>query len=197
MTVVLNTDIAGFFRERLLAALGRQELVIADSTEFYLINLLTERSAQASDALDRSLVERLAAAIEATSLTERFRHYRDMGDAALYSCGFFADHLERRGVSRDYVVTMGGRAYQAAGEIATRAFGPSDTGFAEAYPELADKFERFALVLDEVRETTTMRTPQEIVRLYERWKKTKSPLLAERLAAEGVYLQGMPKPVLH
>ncbi|MCZ7687217.1 MAG: hypothetical protein M5U28_54170 [Sandaracinaceae bacterium] len=35
-----------------------------------------------------------------------------------------------------------------------------------------------------------MRTPQDIVKLYDRWRRTRSPRLAERLRAEGVFPTG-------
>ena len=65
--------------------------------------------------LARPLVERLAAALEAEDRSQKFRRFRDLGDCALYVCGFFSDHLQRRGIARDYVVAMGHRGYLQAG----------------------------------------------------------------------------------
>jgi hypothetical protein len=113
-------------------------------------------------------------------------------------CGFFGDHLRRRGISRDYVVGLGERAYGEAGDLCGRAWRSSDGSLRQVYPELAGRFDVFARVLDEVRETTALRTPQDIVRLYERWRRTKSPTLARRLKEEGVFPQdGGGDRVLH
>jgi hypothetical protein len=156
---------------------------ISTSTEVYLVHLLTGFVHVTADAaLGQPLVQRLAEALEAPSTSERFRRFRALGDSALYISGFFSDHLSRRGVSRGYVVAMGGRAYVAA----------SDVG-GDMFAELAEGFDDLAQVLDEVRETTSLRTPQDIVRLYERWRRTRSPSLAERLEAEGVFPQEAPK----
>jgi len=99
--------------------------------------------------------------------------------------GFFEDHVERKGVSRSYVVTMGGRAYANAEALA--AYSPREAVRQRVYGELAEGFEDYVEALDEVRESTVLRTPQDIVRLYEKWKRTGSPRVAERLRSEGVF----------
>ena len=57
----------------------------------------------------------------------------------------------------------------------------------EVYRELASLFAPITRVLDDVRESTALRTPQDIVRLYDKWRRTGSPRIAARLSAEGVY----------
>ncbi|RLB49016.1 MAG: hypothetical protein DRJ42_21965 [Deltaproteobacteria bacterium] len=194
MTIELSADPSGFFRERLVSALGRRNVRVSEGTEVYLVHLLTGFvHVSADEALGQPLVERLAEALEAPGDVERFRRFRALGDNALYVSGFFSDHLDRRGISRDYVVSMGGRAYVAAGDLAERRVGGGAHGLHEVYDELADGFDKLALILDEVRETTSLRTPQDIVRLYERWRRTGSKVLAERLEQEGVFPQEAPK----
>jgi len=190
MTVDLSADMMVFFHERMAAALSRKRLRLADATEFYLVNLLTGFARlPAEHSIGEPFVERMADALAAPTDQERYRRFRDLGDHALYVCGFFSEHLAHRGVSRNYVVAMGGRAYVAAAELAGRASG---SGLARVYPELAAHFDPLAHVLDEVRETTSLRTPQDIIRLYERWRATGSALLAERLEREGVFPQVTP-----
>ncbi len=116
---------------------------------------------------------------------ERLRHFRDTGDAALYTCGFFADHLETRGVSEDSFISMGGRAYRAASTLCPRR--------GMVYDELASGFERMVVLLDEVREETVLKTPQDIVRLYDKWRRTGSPKVAARLHQAGVF-PTVPRP---
>lgn len=189
-TILLDADMTGFFRDRLVAAMSRRDVRVSEATEFYLVHLLTDHARRpAKDALDQPLVHRLAAAVEAPRTAERFRLFRELGDAALYVAGFFSDHFTRRGISRDYVVSMGHRGYGEAADLCDRTWG-ADGAFGEVYPELAESFESYARILDEVRETTALRTPQDIVRLYDRWRRTGSPLLAERLQEHGVFPQG-------
>ncbi|MCA9603024.1 MAG: hypothetical protein KC417_13415 [Myxococcales bacterium] len=194
----LTANISGFFHERLAAALDRHGLRVTPSTEAYLVQLLVEfGSTPLADGWEGTLVERLAVATRIPEPSERFRRFRDIGDRTLYTCGFFLDHLEHRGLSKGYVVAMGGRAYVEAGALARRPSVPVERGLADVYPELADKFERFTGVFDDIRECTALRTPQDIVRVYERWKRTGSQLLAERLEEEGVFPQQTKRGVLH
>ncbi len=102
-----HADVRGYFRERLLGALERHRLSIDSGTEFYLVNLLSEFAISPPlPTLERPLAEQLADALE-TEGYERLRRFRGLGDAALYVSGFFADHLERRGITADYAGAMG------------------------------------------------------------------------------------------
>ena len=187
MSIEMSGDVRGWFHERLVTALGRQRLSASESTQVYLVELLASFAQDGSRAsIGRPLALQLADAQEAQGL-ERLRILRSMGDTALYVLGFFEDHIERRGLSRSYVCTMGGRAYSSAGSLA--AFTPSEAVRQQVYRELAHSFESFVEAFDDVRESTQLRTPQDIVKLYERYKRTRSPKLAERLRAEGVFLQ--------
>ncbi|MCC6874348.1 MAG: hypothetical protein IT378_08615 [Sandaracinaceae bacterium] len=187
MTIETSSDLREYFRERLGAALVRHGVPASEGARFYLVELL------ASFALDPGRVQvgepfalQLAEAAE-TSGPERARRLKALGDGALYVCGFFADHLERRGVSRSYVASLGGRAYMLVAHL------PGG----QVYAELADGFLGYASAFDDVREETALRTPQDLVRLYERWRRTGSPRLAERLREEGVFPQHGKGRVLH
>ena len=187
MVIESFTDLRGYFHERLRAALHRSALGASEGTEHYLLELLSGSGAQLATP-DRPLVDRLQAALAAPDPRDRLRSFRETGDAALYTCGFFPDHLDRRGMSPEYFATVGGRAYRAAGSLDPRQ--------GTTFEELADGFLGFAQVLEEVREETVLRTPQDIVKLYDRWRRTRSPKLAERLHAAGVFPQ-VPKGEVH
>ncbi|HJL16651.1 MAG TPA: hypothetical protein RMH99_13395 [Sandaracinaceae bacterium LLY-WYZ-13_1] len=185
MTIEMSADVRGWFRERLVAALEERGIPASATTRLYLVELLSSFARDGSRArLGRPLALQLADAVEAEG-PERIRLLRQLGDTALYVLGFFEDHLERRGVSRSYVVAMGGRAYSSAESLA--AHSPSEAPRRVAYAELADGFEAYVEAIDEVRESTALRTPQDIVKLYDKWKRTGSPRLAKRLQKEGVF----------
>ncbi|HEY8428767.1 MAG TPA: hypothetical protein VIL20_10350 [Sandaracinaceae bacterium] len=185
MTIDTSGDLRGWFRERLAEALERRRVPASEPAQVYLVELLTGFATDPDTAdLARPLALQLAEAVEATGV-ERIRRLRALGDAALYLAGFFADHLHRRGVSRRYFMTMGERAYSSASALA--AYSPSEAARSPVYSELAGEFEGFVETLDDVRESTALRTPQDIVKLYDRWRRTRSPRLAERLREEGVF----------
>jgi hypothetical protein len=107
---------------------------------------------------------------------------RELGDVALFICGFFPDSFDRRGLTRTYVVEMGGSAYLVLGQAArSRGARP------DVFVELADRFRDMAAVLDEVRERTTLCTDGAVLKLYERWRDTGSPAIARRLQRRGVH----------
>lgn len=172
-----------FFRDRVIDALNRLRLRVKEWTEFYLVDLL-DRQVARSFPIETPLALQLHDAKEAHTHAEKFARYRKMGDSALVLAGLYTEYLEAKGVSATYVSTMGGGAYTVTASLSTDGYGP-------VYVELADGFDDFVRVLVEVRESTiSLRTPQDIVRLYDRWRKSGSPALAERLRKEGVYPQG-------
>ena len=177
MVIRQESDMRGFFHERVEAALTRLTIRADAATALYLGELLAD--SVTGLVTDEPIAYRLADAIETEEPRLRREKLQKTGDAALYTCGFFQEHIDRRGLSVDYYVAMGGRAYASAAEQP----GPHR----ETLAELAHGFESFAMVLDEVREETTLRTPQDIVRLYDRWQRTRSPKLAARLQREGVF----------
>ena len=85
---------------------------------------------------------------------------------------------------RSSTLRSGRRRYRSALALSVS---PTERARREVYGDLSENFGTYTSLLEEVRESTAMRTPQDIVRLYEKWKKTGSPLLAERLRSEGVY----------
>jgi hypothetical protein len=175
-------DIRAFFREQVVEATRSLEVTMEQSTERYLVELLAgfAVSDKVQD-LSEPFVELLQRALAATE-PERTYRFRNLGDSALYVSGFLPDSHEGRGVTQPYVVSIGARAY---GEVsrATRRHGSTHRFLFE---ELADLFESFARVLDEVREQTALCTDGALLRLYERWCASRSPRLLKRLSRRGV-----------
>lgn len=191
MTIEMLGDLRGWFRVRLAEALERRRLSASATTQMYLVELLHAFAVEpAGEALARPLALQLADAVEAQGV-ERIRLLRTLGDTALYLSGFFSDHIERRGVSPRYFAAMGERAYSSAGALAP--YCPSEAARSPVYVELADEFEAFVETFDDLRETTTLRTPQDIVKLYDKWRRTRSPRIAERLREEGVFPADVPE----
>lgn len=189
MTIEHHADVRGYFRDRLVTSMKRQRVTVDPRTEFYLVNLLAVQATRPTgESIETPLIEMLAHAADATGV-DRLHKFRDLGDSALYVSGFFADHLQRRGVSATYAATLGGRAYSLAGSLVERWAPASEAVLGDVYCELSQKFELFVRVFDDVREETALRTPQDIIRLYEKWRQTRSPALAERLEKAGVFPQ--------
>ncbi|MCB9667238.1 MAG: hypothetical protein H6715_03850 [Myxococcales bacterium] len=197
MTIVLDGDIQEYFRLCVGSALKRQRVTAHERTEFYLVNLLSEHAIGSPRAdYDRSLVDLLSDAMAAEG-AEQLRRFRDMGDGALYRTGFFSEHLIQKGIGREYVMAMGGRAYGAARHAAKQCYRSADSDFADVFGDLASRFGEFVRVLDDVKERTELRTPQDIIKLYERWRITQSPILEQRLRQHGVFPLGESNKTTH
>ncbi len=180
-----------FFSAKLGEALKDQRVAVDARTEYYLVQLLAAYGAQPVD--EAPLGMKLLAAREAAP-PERRRQLREVGDTSLFVSGFWSDSFARRLVDVDYYIGLGGSAYS---ELARTGDGWSRDPFGQVYQELAEKFARFVGVLAVLsRACTQTRTAHDVIRLYEKYRRSGSRWAAGRLAALGVILsdpQGRPQ----
>ncbi len=180
MRIECHQDLRAFFHETLTRALVSRKVEAPPPTEHYLVGLLSMLGHD-TEALSRSLVE-LELDAQHAGDGSRIEHLRALGDQALSVTGLFDAHLERHGISRSYVADVGARAYRSAASLADRRH----RARAEVFLDLGARFGVYAQVLEQVRETTALGTPDDVLALYERYQRTQSPALLERLHAHGV-----------
>jgi hypothetical protein len=170
-----------FFWVRLGEVL-REQCVAADpATEHYLVQLLATYATHPVD--ETPLALKLLAAREAAP-PERRKQLREVGDTSLFVSGFWSDSFARRVVDVDYYIGLGGSAY---GELARTGTGWTRDPFGDVYSELADKFARFVGVLTALsRCFMPASTPQDVLKLYERYRSTGNGWARRQLAALGV-----------
>jgi hypothetical protein len=181
MDLKSHATVAEYFYEVVTEAIRNQGVDTSQTAEYYLVNLLAAYTKAPVD--DEPLGLKAASAVLAAP-DEKVRQLKDVGDTSLYISGFFADSLQRRLIDVDYYIELGGRAY---GELARHfkvSHRSSDAG--EVYYELHEKFPRFVDVLAEISEKSAMTSNQGVVQLYERWLRTGSERVAQRLRAQGV-----------
>jgi hypothetical protein len=169
-----------YFRELVESTLHQQHVEAGELTCFYLVNLLArfvhvERSAAADN---EALGIQLAKALQAAGVRQR-DGLRQVGDLSLFISGFFADSLNRRLVDIDYYIQLGACAY---GSLARQG----DDTFGDVFDELAGKFPAFVDVLGEISERTALTSNSDLLRLYEKWMRTKSRRRGDLLAARGI-----------
>jgi hypothetical protein len=104
---------------------------------------------------------------------------RRVGDLSLFISGYFSDSLNRSHVDVDYYIALGERAY---GSLARQG----DDTLADVFDELAAKFSGFVDVLGEISERTALTSNTDLLRLYERWLRTKSRRSGDLLARQGI-----------
>jgi len=156
-----------FFREMVSAAIRRQRVKAAELTEFYLSGLL-ESFVTTGRLTDEPLAISYLKALQAERNAMR-RILQELGDISLFTSGFFSDSLKRKIIDIDYYINMGTVSYSRLASMHT-----TGGALGEIFNELAEKFTAFVDVLAEVSERTRITSSEDILRLYERWLRTKS-----------------------
>ena len=171
-----------YFKGLVESALERQQVRSSEHTTFYVVSLLSgfvsAERACADGFTDEPLAVRLARALQTGGFEQR-EGLRRIGDMSLFISGFFAESLNRKLVDIDYYIALGGYAYGSLGRR-------DDDACAAVFQELADKFVRYVDVLSEISERTGITTNAELLRLYEKWLRTRSRRNGELLVERGI-----------
>ncbi|MFN0061029.1 MAG: hypothetical protein ACKVPX_00725 [Myxococcaceae bacterium] len=187
-SVLAVASLREFFKERLEWVMRRQQLRLAQNTEFYLVNLLSEfvevDKLFAEDGERGKEAEPLALLYARAQQQEReacIRTLRRLGDVSLYQTGFFAQSVRESPVGEEYYVQMGEAAY---GQIA--AMTPA-SGFGHVYWELGQKFRNVSAVLEEISAAGMAASgPNGALHVYEAWARTGNEGLARVLVDVGL-----------
>jgi hypothetical protein len=184
----LSANLETFFYDVVDDAMRKKHVEATEAAEYYLVSLLTDYARpdkRCAETLERPLTLLLDEALHAPG-QERFERLRVLGDGVLYVSGFFAPHLETRGVEVRYVTALGARAYDGAGRMLR---GNSGEAGPDLFFELAENFARFAELLSSVAEKLALSaapSSQGLLKLYERWLKTGSDEVGSHLIERGV-----------
>ncbi len=202
MSILASGTVTDFFHEVVEDAIKSRRVEATDGATTYLVTLLCDFAkpdARAEQALERPLAFLLDEALHTPAAGERFDKLRVLGDGVLYTCGFFSDHFEARGVDQKYLVGIGTTAYGTASSMLRAGGDASQNSVFDVYGELATKFAAFVEVISEVADATIatgVATSKGLLRLYERWQRTKSDRLAQALTSHGLVPISGPKGVV-
>ncbi len=188
--LVLSGSLKEFFRLLVGEAVQRQHVTLAEVTEFYVVNLLSDFAAAEKlfvDQMGKKDTEPLALLYHRAlqqEREERIRTLRRLGDVSLYTAGFFSESLKDRAVGPDYYITMGGNAYAALAELSQAS------AFAGVYWELHTKFRAVVEVLEEIAARgLAAQGPSGQMQVFESWQRTGNGTLEKVLFDVGL----MPK----
>lgn len=192
MTIVAADSVSGFFQEVVEDAMRSRHVDATNGATTYIVSLLAEYAhpdANAGATMNKPLAFLLDEALRTPDRAERFERLRALGDGVLYSCGFFGDHFEARGVDQHYLFGIGTTAYGAAGSMLRVPQKEEDK--LDLFAELAQKFGTFVDVLADVADSTiamstASATSKSLLKVYERWLKTGNDRLAQTLTAHGL-----------
>jgi hypothetical protein len=179
---------AEFFRDEVMKALTSLKVKASTNTEFYLVDLLTRfmfsENLFATDEQGAKRQEVLALLLNETvnnpDPAAKFKGLRRLGDISLYTAGFFGEFLKTKVVDVDYYIDMGKTAYGSLSGA------PTDAYFRQVFQELSTSFNRFVDVLAEISQVSLFSNPQNILRAYELWLKTKSERAEKSLKEAGI-----------
>jgi len=180
-----------FFKESVAGAMARQGIRADDHTAYYVVNLLTlfARSEALFDQTENGIelkpvAKVIADSMEAEVATERRHALQRVGDVSLFIAGFLPDGFAAKLVDVDYYVQMGGSAYSALSESVRGSL--RGRVFAAVFAELADKFQGFVDVLNDVRSEASNSKDIDVLRTYEIWLRTGSRRAAHLLRKHGI-----------
>lgn len=185
--LVREHSLAEYFQRQFSACAGTAEHAPQEDTCWYLGSLLA-RFAHSDECFSyehgelslRPLALLYGDAVEAGSEAQRCLLLQRLGDQALFLAALFPGHFTRRGIHSDYLIGMGGSAYDYLANNARRG--------RHIFAELADDF---AGMIDLVAQVCSADEPQDdsgILALHQRWLDSGDPLLGRQLTRMGISL---------
>lgn len=186
---ITETSLSVYFRERLTDYAQRFEPPPQEDTCWYLGSLL-ERFCR-SDHLFcyqegqftlRPLALLYGDALEAPSERERCLLLQQLGDMALFLGALFPENFTRRGIQQDYLIGMGGGAYDyLAGTHRSNR---------HIFAELANTFTRMLELVANACCRERQLSASDIIALYQRWLDTGDERTGNQLHTLGIDLSG-------
>lgn len=201
MTPLETRGIMEYFKEAVETASTRLQVEISDNTEFYIVDLLsrytdvkTLKSVELA-AEDKAFAELLMRSYELSG-EKRARVLRYIGDTTLFLSGFFSDSFQRCLVDIDYYAGIGRTSYRSLLDLLAARVVP--WGLKEVFDELSVKFLQLVDVLAEVSESHGHKQAADLLRLYERWLRTRSKRDEALLRNKGIIpLDASTPDILH
>ena len=178
-----------FFLESVEEGLEKRNLKTYPAVSMYLVNLL-EYYLDARNLFDEQMDEQgrrkpgtmaeMFLQASNAEANERRELLKKLGDKSLYISGFFADSLNRKLVDVDYYAELGGAAYRSLSGCVKEELS------AQVYKIISSRFLEFVDVLSYISHKAMINTDQNILRLYDVYLKTGSPIAREKLVEMGV-----------
>jgi hypothetical protein len=178
--LVVGSTLKEFFKLLLEDAIARQKVTLAEVTEFYVVNLLSEFAQVEKLFPDEPLAILYHRALQADR-EQKIKTLRRLGDVSLYKAGFFGDSIRDSAVGPDYYIQMGGAAYAQVADLTPGG------AFGQVYRELHEKFRALVEVLEEISARHLVASgPTGQMKVFESWQRTASGRLEKVLVDAGM-----------
>lgn len=186
-TIVFETSLASYFRERLNECCAEYSAPPREETLWYLGDMLARfgSSDQVFCYEDGAITLRPLAMLysdahEAPTIRDRQLILRQLGDLALFLGALFPENFSRRGIKKDYLVGMGGSAYAYLSNSSLKQ--------SHIFSELARAFTRILELVSRACCKQNFFDAHDVFAMYQRWRDTGNPLLKQQLEAIGITL---------
>jgi len=200
MTRLEKKHLVEHFKEAVIEARNRLDVEISENTEFYLVDLLSRYtdintlSEQALETKTHTFAE-LYLKSHGETYGKRALILKYIGDTTLFLTGYFSDSFERSLVDIDYYANLGRSSYRDLLDlVAARVI---QWKLDEVFDELSAKYIDLMDVIAEVAASDGPRHAGGLLRLYERWLRTKSRRDEELLRQKGVIPLDVPPENIH
>ncbi len=186
---VPNLDI--YFHGLISEAFKNQKIEEKENehVSFYLMNLLSrfcepEKLYSIGKGEEKPLAVLFCEA-QQEDIPNKAKLLKYLGDFSLFMSGYFQDSLNRKIVDIDYYISMGEGAYSQLSTLPVSKKHP--TLFTDMFSTLGKRFSQWVDVLTEVSENCQMTKQTDLLRLYEKFLRTKSDRLKSMLSKQGIF----------
>jgi hypothetical protein len=187
--IIRKENLLSYFEKMVSAAAFNQNLEMDDCLRLYLVNLLAYylKTENLCPRDIDSLHEPLAIIFKKATESEghsRYKLLKHLGDISLYISGFFSDSINKKSVGIEYYISMGSTAY----DVLSISFDSKRSSIKhnEIFCQLSRDFANYVEVFSEISEKALLTSNKDIMKLYEKWLKTKNERTAQLLEEHGI-----------
>ena len=186
-TIQTEKNTFDFFQKHVKDSLKNQNITITTTSEHYLVSLLVDFtltnkvfSLTENDNRPLAIIYHQA---QLETASNKIKIFKELGDFSLFITGFFPDSLNRKVTDIVYYMLLGKSAYENLSIIFKKN---QKSSFTLLFDELAEKFVSIADILAEISSNSSTKWDDGILRLYERWLKTRSKRDERLLCKKGI-----------
>jgi hypothetical protein len=148
--------------------------------DHYLVTDNLYEKSETTGRYSQKMLSELYLNAASAPLEKKSELLKQLGDSSLYISGFFGDSFKKKVVDLDYYVNMGGAAYGDLSSVVKEDI------YCRLYEEIALRFVEFMDAFCLISQNTMVQSNKDLLRLYDKYLATGSPLAKEQLAQEGI-----------
>jgi len=186
-TIQTEKNTLEFFYKHVRNSIKNQHIKITEISEHYLVHLLADftltQKAFRLTGNDNRPLALIYHQAQFETANNKINIFKELGDFSLFITGFLPDSLNRKVTDVDYYISLGRSAYENLSTILEQTH---KSDFNLLFLELAEKFVAVTDILAEISSESFTQWNDGILRLYERWLKTRSKRDERLLFKKGI-----------